>query len=106
LRQVLINLLSNAVKFTADGGVTLRVVTKDEGRRTSEQPSSVGRPSSLVFEVEDTGPGMSPEDLKKVFDPFVQTETGQASQEGTGLGLPISREFVRLMGPDRAGRST
>jgi two-component system sensor histidine kinase/response regulator len=105
LRQVLINLLGNAVKFTADGGVTLRVATKDEGRRTKEQPSSVVRPSSFVFEVEDTGPGMSPEDLEKVFDPFVQTESGQASQEGTGLGLPISREFVRLMGGELTAKS-
>jgi CheY-like chemotaxis protein len=105
LRQVLINLLSNAVKFTAEGGVTLRVATKDDGRKTKEQLSSVVRPLSLVFEVEDTGPGMSPEDLKKVFDPFVQTETGQASQEGTGLGLPISREFVRLMGGELTAKS-
>jgi len=105
LRQVVINLLSNAVKFTADGGVTLRVATKDEEPKTREQPSSVVRPSSLVFEVEDTGPGMSAEDLARVFDPFVQTESGQASQEGTGLGLPISREFVRLMGGELTAKS-
>jgi CheY-like chemotaxis protein len=116
LRQVLINLLSNAIKFTRDGGVTLRVATKDEGlrlqamqkgQRTNDQPSSSGRrpQGALVFEVEDTGPGISPDDLKKVFDPFVQTESGQASQEGTGLGLPISREFVHLMGGELTAKS-
>jgi CheY-like chemotaxis protein len=54
----------------------------------------------LAFEVEDTGPGIAPEELGAVFDPFVQTASGQAAQEGTGLGLPISRQFVRLMGGD------
>jgi PAS domain S-box-containing protein len=87
LRQVLMNLLGNAVKFTQEGGVTLRVGTKDQL-------------SSLAFEVEDTGPGIAPEELAAVFDPFVQTASGQAAQEGTGLGLPISRQFVRLMGGD------
>jgi len=105
LRQVLINLLSNAVKFTTYGGVTLRIATKDEARNTSEPLSSVACASCLAFEVEDTGPGMSPEDLKKVFDPFVQTETGKVSQEGTGLGLPISREFVQLMGGELTAKS-
>jgi len=54
----------------------------------------------LVFEVEDTGPGIAPEELEAVFDPFVQTESGKRSQEGTGLGLSISRQFVRLMEGD------
>jgi len=54
----------------------------------------------LHFEVEDTGPGIAPEELDVVFDAFVQAATGQASKEGTGLGLPISRQFVRLMGGD------
>jgi PAS domain S-box-containing protein len=100
LRQVLSNLLGNAVKFTQEGGVVLRVGTREEGERTKEQPSSVVRRSSLVFEVEDTGPGMAPEDLAVVFDPFVQATSGQEPQEGTGLGLSISRQYVRLMGGD------
>jgi len=54
----------------------------------------------LHFEVEDTGPGIAPEELDAVFDAFVQTASGQASREGTGLGLPISLQFVRLMGGD------
>ncbi|WP_293369611.1 response regulator [Microcoleus sp. CAWBG556] len=52
----------------------------------------------LQFEVEDTGSGISPEELGKVFQAFVQTESGQKAQKGTGLGLTISSQFVRLMG--------
>ena len=55
-------------------------------------------PYSLVFEVEDTGSGIAPDDLNSIFEAFVQTQTGKHSQEGTGLGLPISRFFVQLMG--------
>ncbi|MEG4074808.1 ATP-binding protein [Microcoleus sp. Pol14C2] len=52
----------------------------------------------LYFEVEDTGPGIATNELDALFEPFVQTKTGKDSQEGTGLGLPISRKFVELMG--------
>jgi signal transduction histidine kinase/FixJ family two-component response regulator len=91
LRQVLMNLLGNAIKFTQAGKVTLRVKGKmDRGPNTTHYP--------LQFEVEDTGCGIAPSELASLFEPFVQTEAGQASQEGTGLGLPISREFVRLLG--------
>ncbi len=94
LRQVLINLLSNAIKFTPHGSVWLRVrVQNDSEKRENET-------LALVFEIEDTGPGIPPHVQDTLFDPFVQTETGQNSQEGTGLGLSISREFVRLMGGD------
>ena len=55
-------------------------------------------PISLFFEVSDTGPGIAPEDVESIFEPFVQTKTGKESQEGTGLGLPIGRSFVELMG--------
>jgi two-component system sensor histidine kinase/response regulator len=85
LRQVLANLLSNAVKFTHEGGVTLRVGYEEEA-------------SKLLFEVQDTGVGIATEDLESLFDPFVQTTSGHQSQEGTGLGLPISRQYVHLMG--------
>jgi CheY-like chemotaxis protein len=61
----------------------------------------VRRPQgALVFEVEDTGPGIAPRDLATVFDPFVQAADQQRPQEGTGLGLSISRQYVRLMGGD------
>jgi CheY-like chemotaxis protein len=61
--------------------------------------------SSGSFEVEDTGPGIAPVELETLFEAFVQTKTGQNSQEGTGLGLPISRQFVRLMGGEIAVES-
>lgn len=97
LRQVLINLLGNAIKFTQSGSVTLRV------RFTPPFPGpslDSGIPLTLNFEVEDTGPGISPSDQEKLFEAFVQAELGRKSQEGTGLGLPISRQFVRLMNGD------
>jgi CheY-like chemotaxis protein len=107
---VLINLLSNAVKFTQEGGVTLRVKSADwdqgrterrQGRELTDQASWRSTPCcQLHFEVEDTGVGIAPDDLEGIFDPFVQAASGQTAQEGTGLGLPISRQFVRLMGGD------
>ena len=95
LRQVLSNLLGNAVKFTQEGGVALRVTSHSCEQSTKR----------LCFEVEDTGPGIAPEELELVFDPFVQAVGGNevASaqlQEGTGLGLSISKQFARLMGGD------
>ena len=98
LRQVLSNLLGNAVKFTQEGGITLRVGSGEYGVRTSTLLATSY--SILHFEVQDTGPGIAPEELATVFDPFVQATSGQRSQEGTGLGLSISRQFVRLMGGD------
>ncbi|HOT90150.1 MAG TPA: ATP-binding protein [Anaerolineae bacterium] len=99
LRQVLMNLLSNAVKFTEEGGVTLRVAGKSVDSEQGQEDTS-HLPSTgywLLFEVEDTGPGIAPEEMQALFDPFVQTSSGQKSQEGTGLGLPICRQFVTLM---------
>ncbi len=90
LRQVLLNLIVNAIKFTETGGVVVRV--------------KKGGGESLVFEVEDTGVGIASEAMETLFEPFVQTESGRA-KEGTGLGLPISRKFVQLMGGDISIRS-
>ena len=100
LRQVLINLLGNAVKFTDEGGIGLRV-------QVSEKPGTE-KPGfyRLQFEVQDTGPGFPPKDLDAVFEPFVQSASGQKSKEGSGLGLPISRQFVRLMGGDLTAESS
>ncbi|WP_242048833.1 PAS domain S-box protein [Planktothrix sp. FACHB-1365] len=92
LRQVLINLLGNSIKFTEKGSITLRV------NPLNSQSSS--NQVLISFEVEDTGPGISTEELALLFQPFVQTETGRKSQQGTGLGLPISKQFVQLMGGD------
>ena len=90
LRQVFINVLGNAVKFTEQGGVGLRVRADREGATGP----------CLRVEIEDTGPGISPDDQDKLFRHFEQTKTGQQAGTGTGLGLAISREFVRLMGGD------
>jgi signal transduction histidine kinase/ligand-binding sensor domain-containing protein len=95
LRQVLVNLLSNAVKFTDEGGVTLSA--RWAGEAGDGDLSARGR---VEFEVRDTGCGMSEQELATLFESFVQTESGRRSHEGTGLGLVISRDFVRLMGGD------
>ena len=94
LRQVLINLVGNAIKFTEEGGVALRV-----GFRKADSDTR------LIFEVEDSGPGIAAEEMKVLFDAFVQTASGQKQQEGTGLGLPISQQFVRLMGGELTASS-
>ncbi len=87
LRQVLINLLGNAVKFTEKGEIVLRLrVATDAGQLR------------LMAEVEDTGPGISAEEMGRLFDHFAQTSCGVRAGGGTGLGLAISREFVRMMG--------
>ena len=86
LRQVLLNLLSNAVKFTDRGLVRLCVSMADEGR--------------IRFEVQDTGIGIGADQLDIIFKPFEQAGEGQHRLGGTGLGLTISRQFVRLMGSD------
>lgn len=90
LRQVFINVLGNAVKFTEQGGIGVRV--------RADRDETTG--PLLRVEIEDTGPGISPEDQDKLFRHFEQTKTGQQAGTGTGLGLAISREFVRLMGGD------
>lgn len=90
LRQLLINLMSNAVKFTQSGGVILRA---NLGQRSPKQ-----KQVQLCFEVTDTGKGIAPQELDRLFDPFVQTKSGIQSQGGTGLGLAISRQFAELMG--------
>lgn len=94
VRQVLVNLLSNAAKFTPQGGevrLRCRVAPGD----------AAAADGWVVVEVEDTGPGIAPEMLERVFEPFVQV-TGKAErrQGGTGLGLTISRTLARLMGGD------
>lgn len=103
LRQVLINLLGNAIKFTDQGSVTLRVKIVGHDLDTSPShrsvtPSSPSTDCKIRFEIEDTGVGMSSEQLEKIFLPFEQVgEVGRKS-EGTGLGLSISQKIVNLMG--------
>jgi two-component system sensor histidine kinase/response regulator len=111
LRQVLINLLGNALKFTQSGGVTLRVKLGtgdwEKSAPLTQNSNQAKNPlPTLRFEVEDTGPGIAPEEINLLFTPFGQTAIGRQSQQGTGLGLPISRKYVQLMGGDIQVRST
>ena len=83
LKEVLINLLGNAIKFTPNGTVSLRV-TKEK--------------NILVFEIQDTGIGITSEEIGNIFKSFYQCENSSQLQEGTGLGLTISQKFIHLMG--------
>ena len=86
VRQVLYNLLSNAAKFTTDGSVSLTVEPADD-------------PAMIRFVVADRGIGMTPEQLAKLFQPFVQADASTTREYGgTGLGLAIIRRFTDLMG--------
>ncbi|MCT7983416.1 PAS domain S-box protein [Laspinema sp. A4] len=102
LRQVLINMLGNAIKFTQSGGVTLRAKIEPcfNPKSINNFSDFTETPSNLCIEIADTGTGIAPEEMNQLFEPFSQTETGRKSQQGTGLGLPISRKFVQLMGGD------
>lgn len=84
VRQILLNLAGNAIKFTASGSVSIKAVP-DNGQ--------------ILFQVIDTGIGISAEDTKKLFQPFTQVDTSDRREYGgTGLGLSISRRFVEMMG--------
>jgi signal transduction histidine kinase len=86
LRQILINIVGNAMKFTESGAVTVSV--QQEGER-------------VTFSVTDTGPGMTGDDLERIFDPFTQLDQSLTrSKGGTGLGLPVSRKLAHLLGGD------
>ncbi|WP_369405878.1 sensor histidine kinase [Sneathiella glossodoripedis] len=84
--QVFLNVLSNAVKFTPKGGaVSITLDARDDG--------------SIDVKVTDTGIGIEPENIEKVFAPFVQIESSLArNYEGTGLGLPLSKNVMLLHG--------
>ena len=93
IQKVFTNLLGNAVKFTPDGG-SIRITV-------SEKPSNQVKVGCYEFIFEDNGIGMSEEFLDKVFEPFSRASDGRVSSiQGTGLGMPISRNIVRMMGGD------
>jgi len=93
LRQILINLLSNAIKFTHVGSVrvSIEILAQQEKQQTGFSHAT------LRFQVEDTGVGISSEDIKKIFLAFEQVGNPAQKQEGTGLGLAISRKLLALM---------
>ncbi|MBK4731336.1 PAS domain S-box protein [Oxynema sp. CENA135] len=99
LSEVLTNLLSNAFKFTQEGSVVLKVKRKksDKSKKNSYLVS---------FQVTDTGCGIASEELEAIFEPFVQAKSTTVFQKGTGLGLTISYQFVRLMGGSLSVDST
>ena len=89
LYQVIMNLISNAVKFTSTGTIKLSALVK----------SSDEKSTTIYFEVKDTGIGMSPEQIAKIFEPFIQVDSSTTrNYGGTGLGLAITKSIVELMG--------
>jgi PAS domain S-box-containing protein len=92
VRDVVINLLGNAVKFTDRGGIAVRVTARACRTQSADHVISV--------DVADTGCGIAPDEIDRAFEPFEQTKSGRFQGSGTGLGLPISREYARMMGGD------
>lgn len=91
LRQVLMNIIGNAVKFTKTGGIDIKISYESSGEKTGD----------MQIEVKDTGIGIAPENLKKIFNPFEQDSTqrirGRAGSEGAGLGLSIVKRLLENM---------
>ncbi len=107
LRQIMINLLGNAIKFTNQGSITLVVKLNDSNKSKENQIDFLFSDTySLYFAVEDTGPGIEPIEMSRLFSPFEQTEIGRISNEGTGLGLSICHKFAELMGGELKVKST
>ena len=104
LRQVLLNLLGNAIKYTDEGSVTFRIKSQTHEAECSGESHTL--PFALIlFEIEDTGIGIAPEDCQRIFEPFQQAGSQKYQKQGTGLGLAISRNLVRLMGGELQVRS-
>jgi signal transduction histidine kinase/PleD family two-component response regulator len=88
IRQVLLNLLSNAAKFTEEGSITVSAVLQDADKAGNQ---------SIMVRVTDTGPGISPEDQKKLFQPFTQVDASPTRKTGgSGLGLSISLHLIEM----------
>ena len=98
IRQVLTNLVGNAIKFTSKGRVAVNV--------RYEEANVAHETTRLIFEVEDTGPGITPDERERLFQPFYQSESGRKAKTGTGLGLSIAREYARMMGGDLTVQDT
>ena len=106
LRQVLINLVGNAVKFTDTGGVTFSISVLSHGSpepKTKDTEKTTN--SKIRFQIEDTGVGISAEQLDKIFLPFEQVGDTARRNQGTGLGLAISQKIAQMMGSSLSVRS-
>lgn len=108
-KQVLLNVLSNAMKFTDQGGITLKVTTdespEEQENSAIEENTDLYMPATpwVKITIKDSGIGIDPEHLSKLFTPFVMVDGSHTRPyEGTGLGLAISRNFMRLMEGDIA----
>ncbi|HET7375605.1 MAG TPA: response regulator, partial [Anaerolineae bacterium] len=111
LRQIILNLLSNAIKFTEEGEVILevRVEGVEDGRPMAEGINFIPRPSSLIlhFSVKDSGLGIPPERMNRLFQSFSQVDASTARKfGGTGLGLAISKRLSEMMGGRMWAEST
>ncbi len=101
VRQTLFNLLSNASKFTERGTITLAVARHSNVESAPGQHSTLESRAALSFSVTDTGIGMSPEQMSRLFQAFEQADASTTKKfGGTGLGLAISRRFCQMMGGD------
>ncbi len=100
LRQVLTNLVGNGLKFTEKGEVEVRIRPESDGEASGAGATKAASPGRWIrFEVRDTGVGIEPETLQRLFRPFSQAERSTTRQYGgTGLGLAISRQLVEAMG--------
>ncbi|WP_238378944.1 response regulator [Geobacter metallireducens] len=97
VRQVLINMIGNALKFTDEGTIAVTVSSSTDS--PDKERDTYGE-TAITVDVEDSGIGISAEEADQVFALFEQTESGRRRIGGTGLGMPISRQFARLMGGD------
>ncbi|HEV2147018.1 MAG TPA: ATP-binding protein [Longimicrobiaceae bacterium] len=103
VRQIVVNLLGNAVKFTPGGGrITVSAGTAEHA---SPEADLKGPGPWAWIRVEDTGPGIPPERLAAIFEPFEQADMSGGQHGGSGLGVTISRRLARLMGGDITARS-
>jgi PAS domain S-box-containing protein len=95
IRQVIVNILGNAVRFTNQGGIRIAVTATPIAAKSDSQTDS-----RFCITITDTGVGIEPDEIGRVFEPFEQTQSGQQQGGGTGLGMSISRQLARMMGGD------
>ena len=95
LRQTFINILGNAIKFTETGGIAFRIGVDKKSSQSSSSDNAV----TILVEIEDSGLGIPEKDIMNIFEPFLQSDAG-FKIGGTGLGLPLAKKFIELLGGD------